>query len=82
MTKEPKQFKINITHTRRGDKIIEGTLEYLIGYFGYTLEIGNSWNRKINREPKSIKSFVTNLQKSYEEKEASCYERTFVELIN
>ena len=82
MPKEPKQFKINISHTRRGDRIVEGTLEYLIGYFSYTLEIGNSWNRKINRTPKTIKSFVTNLQKSYEEKEASCYERTFVDLVS
>jgi hypothetical protein len=82
MPKEPKQFKINISHTKRGDRIVEGTLEYLIGYFGYTLEIGNSWNRKINRTPKTIKSFVTNLQKAFEEKEASCYERTFVDLVS
>jgi hypothetical protein len=82
MAKEPKQFKIKITHTRRGDKIIEGTLEYLIEYFCYTFEIGNSWNKKINKKPKTIRSFVTNLQNSYEELEVSCYERTFVELIN
>lgn len=58
-----------------------GTLEELIGYFSYTLEIGNSWNKKISRSPKTIKSFVSNLQASYEEKEASCYNRTSVELV-
>ena len=57
-----------------------GTLEELISYFGYTLEVGNSWNPKINRNPKTIKSFISNLQKSYEEKEASCFSRTSVYL--
>jgi hypothetical protein len=81
MAKEAKTYKINISHTRRGDSTVEGTLEYLINYFGYTLEVGNSWNSRINRNPKTIKSFVTNLQNSYYEKESSCYERTYVELI-
>lgn len=58
----------------------EGTLEQLIDCFSYTLEIGHSWNNKINRYPKTIKTFVKNLQSSYEEKEASCYKRTFVSL--
>ena len=52
----------------------------LIEYFSYTLEVGASWNNKINRNPKTIKSFLTNLQNSYEEKEASCYNRTHVSL--
>ena len=63
------------------ETIVEGTLAYLIDYFGYILEIGNSWNRKINRNPKTIKSFVSNLEKSYDEKEGACYERTYIELI-
>ena len=81
MAKEAKTHKINISHTRRGERIVEGTLEYLIGYFGYTLEVGNSWNSRINRNPKTIRSFVTNLQNSYYEKEGACYERTYVELV-
>ena len=80
------QKKYTIKTTRSGrnetrESITEGTLDELIKYFGYTLEIGNSWNKKINRYPKTIKSFVSNLQKAYEEKEASCFSRTFVELI-
>jgi len=71
-----KTYKVEKSHSRRATTIIEGTLEYLIGYFSYTLEIGNSWNYKISRNPKTIKSFVSNLQKSFEEQEACCYERT------
>jgi hypothetical protein len=61
-------------------KEVTGDLPYLQQYFGYTLECGNSWNKKINRYPKTIKSFISNLQKSYEEKEAACYNRTHVSL--
>jgi hypothetical protein len=71
-----------IKKMRKGrENLITGTLEYLQGYFNYTLECGASWNRKINPEPKTIKSFVKNLQMSYEETEASCFERTSIELI-
>jgi hypothetical protein len=58
-----------------------GTLSELISYFSYTLEIGNSWNKKIKRNPTTINSFVKNLQMSYEEKESSCYDRTSVSLV-
>lgn len=63
-----KTYKIRTTKTRmmREPSVNEheGTLEELISYYSYTLEIGNSWNKKINRNPKTIKSFVSNLQKS------------------
>ena len=75
-----KTYKIE--HTRKGrTKIIEGTLRELIEYFSYTLEVGNSWNKKINRNPKTIQSFISNLKKSYDEKEGACYERTHIELV-
>lgn len=74
--------EFTIKKTRKGrETIITGTLEYLQQYFNYTLECGASWNRKINATPKTIKAFIKNLQASYEEVEASCYERTHVELI-
>ena len=80
-----KIYKVQTTKSRRSGEdrvnVVERTLGELIEYFSYTLEIGNSWNKKINRNPKTIKSFVSNLQKSYEEQEASCYDRTHVELI-
>ena len=68
----------------REDSISEytGTIEYLsTRVFGYTLECGASWNNKINPEPKTIRSLVSNLQKSYEEKESCCYDRTYVEHV-
>lgn len=76
-----KVYKLKKEYKGR-ENIIDGTLEELIKYFSYTLEIGNSWNRKINRKPKTIKTFVKNLQLSYEEKESSSYNRTFVYLID
>lgn len=75
-----KSYKIQITRKDR-DTIKEGTVEELTNYFSYTLEIGNSWNKKINKNPKTIKSLITNVQNSYYEKEASCYERTYIQLI-
>ena len=71
--------KFTVIKSYRGRKTeVEGTLEELIEYFGYTLEVGNSWNSKINRNPKTIKSFISNLSKAYDEKEGGCYERTSV----
>lgn len=78
-TKTPKTYTVIKTYRGRTDEV-QGTLEELISYFGYTLEVGHSWNSKIKRNPTTIKSFISNLQKSYEEKEASCFERTFVRL--
>lgn len=59
--------EITIIKNRRGsDTEVTGTLEYLINYFGYTLEVGQSWehekgNSKINIKPKSGISLVKNL---------------------
>jgi len=60
---------------------VTGTVEELINYFSYTLEIGHSWDKRVNTKPKTIKSFVSNLQRSYEIQENSCYARTIVTLI-
>lgn len=71
-----------VRQTRKGrETIVEGTLDRLIEYYSYTLEVGASYNRAINRKPKTIRSFMTNLKKSLDEKEGSCYERTLVELV-
>lgn len=79
-TKKPVQHIIRKVYKER-TSYVQGTLEDLISYFSYTLEIGNSWNNKINRQPKTIKSFESNLQKSYSEKEASCFERTSIDIV-
>jgi len=62
--------EFTIIKERRGKETeITGTLEYLINYFSYTLEVGESWqhekgNSKINTNPKSGKSLVDNLNKA------------------
>jgi len=61
--------------------IVTGTLEELTKYFSYTLEVGASWNKKVNRWPKSFKGFMNSLQLAYEEKEAACYNRTYVSML-
>ena len=43
-----------------------GTLDELVKAYSYSLEVGESWqheqgNKKINRNPKSIKTLVSNL---------------------
>ena len=54
-----------------GDKVREheytGTLEELTKMFSYTLEVGESWqhergNKRINRNPGTIKSLCVNLE--------------------
>ena len=63
-----------IKKIRRGTAtFIEGTLEYLINYFSYTLECGHSWNYKINKNPKTIKGLVKALDQSVQETQGGCY---------
>lgn len=58
---------VTIMKHRRGNVTpVTGTIPELIEYFRYTLECGKSWehekgNKKINMNPKSGKSLVTNL---------------------
>lgn len=59
-------------------RIVKGTLEALISYFGYDLECGHSWNDRINLRPKTYKSLISNLNKSYHETMGSCYDPDFV----
>ena len=64
-----KTYTIRYTRMRRGeyvDRDVTGTLPELIKYFGYTLERGRSWehergNKKINTNPKTVRSLVVNL---------------------
>jgi hypothetical protein len=78
--KKEKTYKINSYHRGR-ERIVEGTLEYLTSYFGYTLECGHSWNPKINRNPKTLKSLISNINKSYHETMGSCYDPDYVSMI-
>ena len=82
MTKE-----ITIIKNRNGkDSEIVGTVEDLVNnYFGYTLEVGQSWehergNKKINRNPKSGKALVNNLNKAVTNSAANGYSSTYFRL--
>jgi len=67
---------------RTSTRYVIGSVEDLVGYFGYTLEIGNSHKRSINKNPKTIKQFMKALQDSYSEKEAAIYNRTGIDLVD
>ena len=50
---------------RGHEHVYKGTMEELLSHvFGYTLECGHSWNKKIPEEPKTQKSLVKALNDS------------------
>ena len=69
-----KTYTITKTRTQR-NTITEftGTIEELVKTFSYTLECGNSWNPKINRNPKTAKGLESALNKSVQETQGSSY---------
>ena len=73
-----KIFYINKYHCGH-HTIIKGTIKGLTKYFDYTLDCGYSWNQKINTEPKTYKSLISNLNKSYHETQGSCFDQDFVD---
>ena len=79
--------EITIVISRNGkEREVKGTLEYLLEYFGYTLEVGKSYerergNKKININPKSGKSLVTNLNKAVSNSASNGYSSTSYSLI-
>jgi hypothetical protein len=80
-----KTFKVKITKSGMRDTretVYEGTIDYLVNnVFGYTLECGKSWNRKINDNPKTIGALVKALNASYDEIEGG-YTHSWAEAIN
>lgn len=71
-----------IEKTRKGrTKVIEGTLQELTKYFGYTLECGNSYNSKISRNPKTAAQLVKCLEMSVQETQGGCFEQDRYALV-
>lgn len=75
MAKSPKIFTIEVNTLRmvgnNATRRYTGTFDELKKTFGYTLEAGSSYNgqrgcKKVNPNPKSIKSLVDNLNKAAE----------------
>lgn len=90
MAKAPKQYKIKMTKSsmRREDRTYfqEGTLPELVEAYSYTLECGASWSHekgrsKINRNPKSIKTLISNLNKAVDNTAANGYSGKQYELV-
>jgi hypothetical protein len=76
--KAPKQFKVTKFRGHGSNTEFTGTLPELIKTFSYTLETGASYahekgNKKINREPKGIKSLITNLNNAVQNSAANGY---------
>ena len=74
----------NIEIDRRGRTRETGykTLAELIEYFGYTLECGASYqheagNKRIDRNPKTIKSLIKNLNNAESNTAANGYSSTY-----
>ena len=68
MAKQAKRYVITSTRPMSGRSYTSRplTLVEAVEYYGYTLECGASWehekgNKKINRNPTTIKSLITNL---------------------
>lgn len=79
-----KVFKVKVTKsgmTSSRETIYEGTIDRLVNdVFGYTLECGASWNRKINSNPKTIGALIKALNASYDEIEGG-YTRSWAEEV-
>jgi hypothetical protein len=71
---------------RRGRTTEEkGTMSELLDYFGYTLECGKSWehekgNSKINLNPKTGKSLITQLNKAVTNSASNGYPSEYYKL--
>ena len=68
MAKAPKRYIITHTRPMSGRSYASRplTLAEAVEYYAYTLECGASWqhergNKKVNRNPKTIASLITNL---------------------
>lgn len=75
-----------IIKTRRGRKTeVKGTMEYLLNYFGYTLECGKCYERekgarKINMKPTTGRALVTTLNNAASNSAANGCPDTFYTL--
>lgn len=71
--KTKRTYTVIISRMHFGDRPtdiseVSGTLEELVNYFGYTLQVGHSWNNRISQQPKTVKSLISALNRSYEYK--------------
>ena len=80
-----KIYKVKVTRDSiRGtrESVYEGTLEELsTEIFGYTLEVGHSYNAKVILRPKTIRSLISNLNKASRIQYGNTYTTETYELV-
>ena len=86
MATNTKQYTIEVRGFRlRGEnpdpKSYTGTLAELTETFSYTLKCGNSWDGRVSRQPKTIASLVSNLNRAAAAS-STHYQSKFYTLIN
>ena len=57
-----------------------GTIDQIRKAFSYTLEVGHSWNPKVNDHPTTPKALEKNINLSFDEKYGSTYTTAWVEV--
>lgn len=63
---------------RERTRVYSGTVSDLAQVvFGYTLECGWGRNPSINKNPKTLKSLISNLNKSVHETQGCCYNQDY-----
>ena len=75
-----KKITIKKTSMKGYEHTYTGTIPELAEKFSYTLENGHSWNSKINRNPKTAKSLVSNLNAAAREFQRG-YNHDYYELM-
>ena len=75
-----KTYVIRNTRSRTGNSTLTRpmTIAEAVEYYGYTLRVGASWerekgNKKINCNPKTIASLITNLNNAVDNAAANGY---------
>ena len=76
-TKKTERIFTLIKHRKGQERTLTMTLPEFIDYFSYTLEVGASWDRKVNRNPRTFTAFVSSLRRACEAEEGCCYGRTY-----
>jgi hypothetical protein len=77
---EPKTY--TIAKTRRGRTTeTTNTLPNLINYFKTTLVDGNSYDSKVNTEPKTVKGLVSALNRATDSLQRGSYDPNYYELV-
>ncbi len=79
--KKEKKFTVQINGRNNSTRTTTGTIQELTEYFSYTLEVGNSWDPKVNRNPKTIKALVSNVNRAYDASTGNGYSGKSIEQV-